>query len=108
MAQSVAGGDADHGFVLCYLEAQGVERRECRAGWPGLLPEGFRPVRGFRWTRGQGHMPGWWWSVTTGCHIGYESWLERDLIRTSRRVTIMTTSCGQSLLSVSAENPPLA
>jgi hypothetical protein len=78
MAQSVAGGDADDGFVLCYLEAQGVERRECQAGWPGLLPEGFRPVRGFRWTRGQGHMPGWWWSVTTGCHIGYESWLERD------------------------------
>jgi hypothetical protein len=24
------------------------------------------------------HLPGLWWSVTTGAHVGYESWLERD------------------------------
>ena len=36
------------------------------------------PVRSFRWSRGQGHFPGWWWLATTGRHVGYESWLERD------------------------------
>lgn len=38
----------------------------------------FLPVREFRWARGQGHLPGLWWSATTGSHVGYESWLERD------------------------------
>jgi len=61
-------------FVLRYLEAPGAERSERPAAWPGLRPEGFCPVRGFRWSRGQRHMPGWWWSVTTGDHVGYE-WL---------------------------------
>jgi hypothetical protein len=36
------------------------------------------PARSFRWPRGQGHFPGWWWLATTGRHVGYESWLERD------------------------------
>ena len=36
------------------------------------------PVRSFRWARGQRHFPGWWWLATTGRHVGYESWLERD------------------------------
>jgi hypothetical protein len=36
------------------------------------------PARSFRWSRGQGHFPGWWWLATTGRHVGYESWLERD------------------------------
>ena len=76
--QSAAVVDADLGFELCYLDEAGVEHREFPASWPGLRPEGFLPVRGFRWARGQGHLPGWWWSVTTGSHVGYESWLERD------------------------------
>ena len=36
------------------------------------------PAREFRWARGQKHLPGLWWSVTTWSHVGYESWLERD------------------------------
>ena len=39
------------------------------------------PVREFRWSRGLGHFPGWWWAATTGRHVGYESWLERDHVR---------------------------
>src|SRR6266849_4914533 len=39
------------------------------------------PVRRFRWSRGLGHFPGWWWAATTGRHVGYESWLERDHVR---------------------------
>jgi hypothetical protein len=36
------------------------------------------PVRGFRWNKGDRSFPGWYYAVTTGGHVGYESWLERD------------------------------
>jgi hypothetical protein len=36
------------------------------------------PVRSFRWHRGAKHYPGWFWSVTVGDLVGYESLLERD------------------------------
>lgn len=69
---------ADGRFELEFVGGDGRRRR-------GLLGElfsaGFEdalPVRGFRWSRSQEHFPGWWWSATTGRHVGYESWLERD------------------------------
>uniref|UniRef100_UPI002F914815 TnsA-like heteromeric transposase endonuclease subunit n=1 Tax=Streptomyces sp. SID8382 TaxID=2690362 RepID=UPI002F914815 len=40
--------------------------------------ENVEPVRSFPSLKGQRHFPGWWWSATTGGHVGYESWLERD------------------------------
>ncbi|MEU8549060.1 TnsA-like heteromeric transposase endonuclease subunit [Streptomyces roseoverticillatus] len=40
--------------------------------------ENFAPVRPFRWSRGERHFPGWYWSATSGRHVGFESWLERD------------------------------
>ena len=78
MGQAVEAGDGDPGFELCYADERGAVRREFPASWPGLRPERFLPVREFRWTRGQGHLPGLWWAATTGAHVGYESWLERD------------------------------
>ena len=78
MGQAAEAGDADPEFELCYAGERGAERRELPASWPGLRPERFHPVREFRWTRGQRHLPGLWWSATTGTHVGYESWLERD------------------------------
>ncbi|MCI2421091.1 TnsA-like heteromeric transposase endonuclease subunit [Saccharopolyspora sp. K220] len=36
------------------------------------------PARSFPSYRGQRHFPGLWWSATTGRHVGFESWLERD------------------------------
>jgi hypothetical protein len=36
------------------------------------------PWRGFSSYRGQSSFSGWWWSATTGAHVGYESRLERD------------------------------
>lgn len=35
-------------------------------------------MRPFRWSRGERHFPGWYWAATTGRHVGFESWLERD------------------------------
>ena len=85
--EGTGAGEADPEFELCYLDADDGEHRELPAAWPGLRPETFMPAREFRWARSQKHLPGLWWSVTTGAHVGYESWLERDLIRTTRRVT---------------------
>lgn len=38
-----------------------------------------RPVRAFPSLKGQASFPGLWWSATTGRHVGYESWVERDV-----------------------------
>lgn len=47
------------------------------AGW-SIRFEDVPPVRGFRWNKGDRSFPGWYSAVTTGSHVGYESWLERD------------------------------
>ncbi|MHB9860767.1 TnsA-like heteromeric transposase endonuclease subunit [Streptomyces sp. YIM S03343] len=36
------------------------------------------PVRPCRWSKGGKSFAGWYFCATTGGHIGYESWLERD------------------------------
>ena len=78
LGEEAGARDAGPEFELCYLDADGGEHRELPAAWPGLRPETFMPAREFRWARSQKHLPGLWWSVTTGSHVGYESWLERD------------------------------
>lgn len=40
--------------------------------------ESVEPVRVFRSYRGQRSFSGLWWCATTGGHVGFESWLERD------------------------------
>ena len=50
------------------------------------------PARRIRALKGQRHLPGRWWPATDGRYVGYESWPERDLIRTTRRVTVTTIS----------------
>ncbi len=36
------------------------------------------PARPFRFEKGLQSFAGWWYFATTGTHIGFESWLERD------------------------------
>ena len=36
------------------------------------------PVRQFKSRKRQRHLSGLWWCATTGGHVGFESWLERD------------------------------
>jgi len=33
-----------------------------------------------RHCRGQRNWPGWWWFSRIGEHVGYESWVERDVL----------------------------
>ena len=40
--------------------------------------ESCSPIRRFTSHKGQRHLSGLWWSATTGGHVGFESWMERD------------------------------
>jgi hypothetical protein len=66
---------------LNFVDAVGAERRLRLSACAGVRFEEVQPVRTFRWSRGLGHFPGWWWSATDACHVGFESWLERDHVR---------------------------
>jgi len=64
--------------VAEFIDAEGARRCERLACCWDVGFEDAAPVRPFCWAAGQRHFPGWWWSATTGRHVGYESWLERD------------------------------
>jgi hypothetical protein len=69
---------ADDGFEVSYVPGDGAEHRVPLAqAWAVPLEQGV-PVRRFRSRKGQRHLSGLWWSATTGGHVGFESWLERD------------------------------
>ena len=58
---------------------EGGQRRSAGLGMAaGVAFEDVLPAREFLSYRGQRHFPGMWWLATTGRHVGYESWLERD------------------------------
>lgn len=69
---------ADLRFFLEFTEAGGTRHREPLAACVTARLEDTRPVRSFSWAKGASHFPGSWWSSTTGDHVGFESWLERD------------------------------
>lgn len=65
-------------FEVGYVREDGVEvRAPLHESWAVAFEVGL-PVRRFTPRKGQRHLSGSWWSATTGGHIGYESWLERD------------------------------
>jgi hypothetical protein len=65
-------------FELEFLGVDGVAQRGPLSQWWWTRFEAVMPVRSFPSYRGQRNFPGWWWSSTMDCHVGYESWLERD------------------------------
>ncbi|MFC9938562.1 TnsA-like heteromeric transposase endonuclease subunit [Nocardiopsis alba] len=67
-------------FEVAFLAPDGTEQRlplEQATRYPF---ESVIPVRSFPSFRGQRNNTGWWWTATTGSHVGFESWLERDLL----------------------------
>jgi putative transposase len=64
-------------FDLDFFDGGRRRRTALGAGW-SVHFEDVPPVRGFRWNKGDRSFPGWYYAVTTGNHVGYESWLERD------------------------------
>src|SRR6266581_4466735 len=80
VGERVEPAGSGSGFELGFVDG-GVERRAPLAACAEVRFEDGLPVRQFRWSRGLGYFPGWWWAATTGRHVGYESWLERDHVR---------------------------
>ena len=72
---------AGSGVELGFIDGGGGQRQARLAACAEVRFEDGMPVRQFRSSRGLGHFPGWWWAATTGRHVGYESWLERDHVR---------------------------
>lgn len=64
-------------FEVGWRDAEGEHRRPL-ADVLSVEFEAGLPVRGFPSYRGQRNFPGLYWSATTGGHVGFESWLERD------------------------------
>ncbi len=77
-ARALEHDTAGGGFTLRFGGAGGHERVVPLGQCHGLAWEEATPVRTFRWSRGLGHYPGWWWAASTGRHVGFESWLEQD------------------------------
>jgi hypothetical protein len=65
-------------FFLEFTRADGTQHRESLAACVTERFEYALPVRPFYWAKDSLHFPGSWWSSTTGDHVGFESWLERD------------------------------
>jgi hypothetical protein len=81
LAARAAGGPAEcAGVEVEYVDPdRGRERRPLAACWSARF-ERVSPVRGFASFRGQRNWPGWWWFSRSGEHVGYESWVERDVL----------------------------
>jgi hypothetical protein len=65
-------------FCVEYVGSDGVTRRESLLGCADGRFEDVPAVRSFRFAKGAPSFAGWWWFASTGEHVGYESWLERD------------------------------
>ena len=65
-------------FEVDYLAPEGAVRGAVLEDVWSALFEDALPVRRFFARKGQRHLSGLWWSATTGGHVGFESWLERD------------------------------
>ncbi|MCX4523644.1 TnsA-like heteromeric transposase endonuclease subunit [Streptomyces anulatus] len=75
-----SAGPPETGFEVAYVAPDGTELRRPLADVWAVPFEHALPVRAFTSYRRQRNLPGRWWSATTGGHVGYESWLERDQV----------------------------
>lgn len=66
------------GFEVGYVDHHGVQQRELLKNAVSYEFELAAPARIFRSWPGQRNNTGWWYFATTGKHVGFESWLERD------------------------------
>jgi hypothetical protein len=66
------------GFEIGYVTDDGLEHRMSLSQAWATPFESCSPIRRFTSHKGQRHLSGLWWSATTGGHVGFESWMERD------------------------------
>jgi hypothetical protein len=75
---AAAADAADARFVLEFQAAGRAWQRELLASCCTVRFEDALPARPFRFEKGLRSFAGWWYFATTGAHVGFESWLERD------------------------------
>lgn len=77
------------GFEIGYVDDAGRQRRDPLAEVvsSAVAFENISPSRAFPSFRGQRNNSGWWFFATTGAHVGFESWLERDHVMLRARPT---------------------
>ena len=78
MAVPVGVDLAEPYVELSYVDAVRERQRRPLLDCVTARFEDVAAVRPFRWSRGERHFSGWYWAATTGQHVGFESWLERD------------------------------
>jgi hypothetical protein len=65
---------------LSWIDESGAVSRGPLAGSWSVAFERVAPARAFGSFKGQCSFQGSWWFATTGEHVGFESWLERDVL----------------------------
>jgi hypothetical protein len=71
------GNDFD-GLMIGFVDGDGTEQQVALENAAQLSLECCSPVRTSVSYQGQRNWPGLWWAASTGSHVGYQSWLERD------------------------------
>jgi len=82
-AAGAAADAADERFLLEFQVAGGAWERGPLSSCGGVRFEEALPVRPFRFEKGLRSFAGWWYFATTGAHVGFESWLELSIDRTT-------------------------
>jgi hypothetical protein len=90
-----AAGAVNERFVLEFQVAGGAWQREPLSSCHGTRFEEALPARPFRFGKGLRSFAGWWYFATTGAHVGFESWLERD--------HLMLMDCDPDVRAVSSQ-----
>jgi hypothetical protein len=75
---AVAADAACERFALEFQVTGGAWQREPLSWCHGTRFEEALPARPFRFEKGLRSFAGWWYFATTGAHVGFGSWLERD------------------------------
>ena len=78
MSAAAAVDAADAWFTLEFQAADGSWEREPLLSCCAVRFKDVLPARPFRFGKGLRSFAGWWYFATTGAHVGFESWLERD------------------------------
>jgi hypothetical protein len=87
-AAGAAADAADERFWLEFQVAGGAWDRGPLLSCGGVRFEEALPVRPFRFEKGLRNFAGWWYFATSGVHVGFESWLERPVDRTTPGVCL--------------------
>lgn len=72
-------GSARGAFELTFRDEAGSRQTAALQACLAVAFERSLPARSFPVVKKNRNYPGLWWSVTTGRHVGFESWVERDV-----------------------------